>query len=116
MIHFYSQIPCNLGWSVLGFTSVSLYQILNRYSKLFGIMTESIIIILLFLLLLLLSLLLLLEKNKYDKNPIQIGKRQLDFIRLNHNSFNLNKLSKDTAFMFTFAPFSSVKLTASKNF
>ena len=53
MIHFYSQIPCNLGWSVLGFTSVSLYQILNRYSKLFGIMTESIIIILLFLLLLL---------------------------------------------------------------
>ena len=39
MIHFYSQIPHNLGWSVLGFTSIFLYQILNRYSKLFGIMT-----------------------------------------------------------------------------
>ena len=39
MIHFYSQIPYSLGWSVLGFTSVFLYQVLNRYSKLFGIMT-----------------------------------------------------------------------------
>ena len=54
MIHFYSQIPYNLGWSVLGFTSVFLYQILNRYSKLFGIMTVPIIIIMLLLLLLLL--------------------------------------------------------------
>ena len=52
MIHFYSQIPYNLGWSVLGFTSVFLYQILNRYSKLFGIMTVSITIIILLLLLL----------------------------------------------------------------
>ena len=58
MIHFYSQIPYNLGWSVLGFTNVFLYQILNRHSKLSGIMTVSIIILL--LLLLLLSLLLLL--------------------------------------------------------
>ena len=46
----------------------------------------------------------------------QIDKRQLHFIRLNHVLFDLNKLSKDTAFMFTFTPFSSVKLTASKNF
>ena len=52
MIHFYSQIPYNLGWSVLGFTSVFMYQILNCYSKLFGIMTVSIIIIILLLLLL----------------------------------------------------------------
>ena len=54
--------------------------------------------------------------NTYDINPIQIGKRQLHFIQLNHVLFDLNKLSKDTAFMFTFTPFSSVKLTASKNF
>ena len=47
---------------------------------------------------------------------IQIGKRQLHFIRLNHVLFDLNKLSKNTAFIFTFTPFSSVKLTASKNF
>ena len=53
MIHFYSQIPYSLGWSVLGFTSVFLYQILNRYSKLFGIITVSIIIIILLSLLLL---------------------------------------------------------------
>ena len=46
-------------------------------------------------------------------NPSQIGKRQLHFIRLDHVLFNLNKLSKDTAFMFTFTPFSSVKLAAS---
>ena len=46
----------------------------------------------------------------------QIDKRQLHFIRLNHVLFDLNKLSKDTAFMFTFTPFSSVKLTTSKNF
>ena len=54
MIHFYSQIPYNLGWSVHGFTSAFLYQTLNRYSKLFGIMTVWIIIIILLLLLLLL--------------------------------------------------------------
>ena len=47
---------------------------------------------------------------------IQISKRQLHFIRLNHVLLHLNKLSKDTAFMFTFTIFSSVKLTASKNF
>ena len=34
-----SQTPYNLGCSVIGFTSVFLYQILNRYSKLFGIMS-----------------------------------------------------------------------------
>ena len=45
----------------------------------------------------------------------QIGKRQLHFIWLNHIFFELNKLSKDTAFIFTFTPFSSVKLTANKN-
>ena len=54
MIHFYSEIPYNLGWSALGLTSVFLYQIINRYSKLFGTMTVSIIIIILLLLLLLL--------------------------------------------------------------
>ena len=47
---------------------------------------------------------------------IQIGKRQLYFIWLNHVLLDLNNLSKDTAFMFTFTLFSSVKLTASKNF
>ena len=56
------------------------------------------------------------NKNKYDVNPIQTGKRQLHFIQLNHVLLDLCKLWKDTAFMFTFAPFSSVKLTASKNF
>ena len=56
------------------------------------------------------------NKNKYDINPIQIGKRKLHFIRLNHVLFALNKLSKDTAFIILFTPFSSVKLTASKNF
>ena len=55
-------------------------------------------------------------KNKYDINPIKIGKRQLHFIRSNHALFHLNKLSKDTAFMFMFTSFSFVKLTASKNF
>ena len=55
-------------------------------------------------------------KNKYEINPIQIGKRQIRSIRLNHVFFDLNKLSKDTAFMFTLTPFSPVKLTASKNF
>ena len=54
--------------------------------------------------------------NNNNNNNIQIGKRQLHFIRLNHVLFDLNKLSKDIAFMFTFTPFSSVKLTASKNF
>ena len=52
---------------------------------------------------------------KNNNNNIQIGKRQLHFIRLDHVLFDLNKLSKDTAFIFTFIPFSSVKLTASKN-
>ena len=56
------------------------------------------------------------NNNNNNNNNIQIGKRQLHFIRLNHVLFDLNKLSKDTAFMFTFTPFSSVKLTASKNF
>ena len=54
--------------------------------------------------------------NKYNINPMQISKRQLHLIWFNHVLFNLNKLSKDTAFMFTFTPFSYVKLTASKNF
>ena len=53
MIHFHSQIPYNLGWTAIGFTSVFLYQIFNRYSMLFGIMIVSIIIIILILLLLL---------------------------------------------------------------
>ena len=53
--------------------------------------------------------------NNNNNNNIQIGKRQLHFIRLNHVLFDLNKLSKDTALMFTFTQFSSVKLTASKN-
>ena len=61
-------------------------------------------------------IIIIINKNKYDINPNQIVKRQLHFIRLNHVLFCLNKLSKDTAFMFTFTPFSSVKLTASKNF
>ena len=52
---------------------------------------------------------------KNNNNNIQIGKRQLHLIRLDHVLFDLNKLSKDTAFIFTFTPFSSVKLTASKN-
>ena len=47
---------------------------------------------------------------------IQNGKRQLHFISLNHVLFDINKFSKDTAFMFTFTPFSYVKQTASKNF
>ena len=46
----------------------------------------------------------------------QIDKRQLHFIRLNHVLFDLNKLSMDTDFVFTFTPFSSLKLTTSKNF
>ena len=52
MIHFSSQTPYSQGWSVLGFKSIFLYQILDRYSKLFGIMTVSIIIIILLSLLL----------------------------------------------------------------
>ena len=55
------------------------------------------------------------KNNNNNNNNIQIRKRQLHFIRLNHVLFDLNKLSNDTAFMFTFIPFSSVKLTASKN-
>ena len=46
----------------------------------------------------------------------QIDKRQLHFIRFNHVLFDLNELYKDTDFVFTFTPFSSVKLTESKNF
>ena len=61
-------------------------------------------------------IIIIISDNKYDINPSQIGKRQLHFIRLNHVLFDLNKLSKDTAFMFTITPFSSVKLTARKNF
>ena len=49
-------------------------------------------------------------------NNDQIGKRQLHFVRLNNVLLDLNKFWKDTAFMFTFAPFSCVKLTASKSF
>ena len=56
MIPFYSQIPCNLGWLILGFTSAFLHEKLNRYTELFGTMTVSIIIIILLLLLLLLLL------------------------------------------------------------
>ena len=61
-------------------------------------------------------IIIIINDNKYDINPSQIGKRQLHFIRLNNVLFDLNKLSKDTAFMFTITPFSSVKLTARKNF
>ena len=56
------------------------------------------------------------NSNNNSNNIIQIDKRQLHFIRLNHALFDLNKLSKDTTFMFTFTQFFSVKLTASKNF
>ena len=56
------------------------------------------------------------NNNNNNNNNIQIGKRQLHFIQLKHVLFDLNKLSKDAAFMFTITPFSSVKLTASKNF
>ena len=56
------------------------------------------------------------NNNKNNDNNIQIGKIQLYFIWLNHVLFDLSKLSKDTDFMFTFATFSSVKLTAIKNF
>ena len=41
------------------------------------------------------------NKNKCDINLIQIGKRQLHFIQLNHFLFDLNKLLKDTAFIYT---------------
>ena len=56
------------------------------------------------------------NNNNNNNNNIQIGKRQLHFIRLNHVLLDLNRLSKNTVFMFTFTPFPSVKLTASKNF
>ena len=56
------------------------------------------------------------NNNSSNYYNIQIGKRQLHFIWLNHGLFDLNKLSKGTAFMFPFIPFSSVKLIASKNF
>ena len=55
------------------------------------------------------------NKNNNDNN-IQIGKIQLYFIWINHVLFDLSKLSKDTDFIFTFATFNSVKLTAIKNF
>ena len=45
---------------------------------------------------------------------IQIGKRQIHYFR--HNHVLLNKLLKGTAFLFTFIPFSSIKLTANNNF
>ena len=41
MIHFFWQIPDNQGWSTW-FYKWLLYQILNRYSKLFGIRTVSV--------------------------------------------------------------------------
>ena len=81
-----------------------------------NIIIITITIIILLLLLLIMIIVIIITKNKFDINPIQIGKRQLHFIRLNHVLFDLNKLSKDTDFMFTLTPFSSVKLTASKNF
>ena len=56
------------------------------------------------------------SNNCNDNSSIEIGKRKLHFIRLNHVLFDLNKLSKDTAFMIMFTPIFSVKLTASKNF
>ena len=52
----------------------------------------------------------------YYDYELQIGKRHFHFIGLNHALFDLKKLSKDTAFMFTFTSFSFVKLTASKSF
>ena len=74
------------------------------------------IIIIDFIIAIIIIIIIIINDNKYDINPSQIGKRQLHFIRLNHVLFDLNKLSKDTAFMFTITPFSSVKLTARKNF
>ena len=56
MISFYSQLRCNLGWLILGFTSAFLHERLNLYTELFGTMTVPIIIIILLLLLLLLLL------------------------------------------------------------
>ena len=56
------------------------------------------------------------NNDNNNSNNIEISKRQLHIIRLNHVLLDINKLSKDTAFMFTFTPFSSVKLAASKNF
>ena len=53
------------------------------------------------------------EKQRLDTGIYIYYQRQLYFIGLKHILFDLNKLSKDTAFMFT--SFSSVKLTASKN-
>ena len=55
------------------------------------------------------------NNNNNNNNNIEISKRQLHIFRLNHVLLDINKLSKDTAFMFTFTPSSSVKLTASKN-
>ena len=52
-----------------------------------------------------------MNSNNNNNNDIEISKRQLHIIRLNHVLLDINKLSKDTAFMFTFIPFSSVKLT-----
>ena len=47
MIQFHSQIRSKLSWSILAFTTAFLYKILNRYSKLFGIMNVSIVLLLL---------------------------------------------------------------------
>ena len=55
------------------------------------------------------------EKQRLDTGIYIYYQRQLYFIGLKHILFDLNKLSKDTAFMFTFTSFSFVKLTASKN-
>ena len=76
----------------------------------------SFIIIIIDFIIAIIIIIIIINDNKYDINPSQIGKRQLHFIRLNHVLFDLSKLSKDTAFMFTITPFSSVKLTARKNF
>ena len=45
IIHFYSKVPYNLRRSVFGFTSVLLNQILNHYSKSFGVMIVSIVVV-----------------------------------------------------------------------
>lgn len=61
MIRFYLKIPYNLEWSALNYTSLLLYRILHRYSKLFVIMITHVIIIIILLLLLLLFTYICLE-------------------------------------------------------